>query len=354
VYLGIAEPSVGGALLARREESRADRRFVQNVCSVVDDNTGASPQEIEWAEPQLRLFFGDESRQGYQVMRIAQLVRGASGALIVRDNYVPPVLHLSAAPFIRSGLQRVLTAAVARQRDLVVERAQLQGGNGDFHAAAARRFWLLHTLSGAIPQLAHLLDTPRSHPEETYLALATLVGQLSSFSDAADVRQIPKFDYQELGDGFEALFARALSLLSEGVESPYVEIELQRRAEDGMYLGSFAAADLLDQELFVAIRSSQAEAVVRDRAPGVVKIASWNEIYQVVKQARRGVRLAVEWNPASVLPVRPGVCFFRIQKEGPYWEDVARSSSLALALPEEGEWQGSSVAIYAVGSRYVR
>jgi type VI secretion system protein ImpJ len=353
VHLGLAEPSRGGAILGRPDGPKGERRFAQTLHSVVDDNTGTSPQDIEWAEPAVRIFFGEESRHGYQTLRVAQLIRSSAGGAVVRDNHVPPALQLTASPYVRSGLHRVLTAAASRQRALVAERGQRHTGNVDFHSAAAQRFWLLHTLSGSIPVLSHLLETQRTHPEEVYLTLASLVGQLSSFAGDADLNQIPKFDYLELGDVFETLFAKVLSLLSEKVDTSYVEIELKQRAEDGMYLGSFTDPALMKRELFVAVRSSQTEAVVRDRAPAVLKVASWNEIYDVVKQARRGVRLAVEWNPSSALPVRPGVCFFRIQKEGTFWDDVQRSATMALSLPDEGEWQGTSLAVYAVDGRYL-
>lgn len=353
VYLGLADPGHGGALLARPDEPKGDRRYVQSVRTVRDENTGASPHEIEWAEPLVRVFVGDDARQGYQVVRIAQIVRSGAGSALVRDNHVPPCLHVGAAPFLQSGLRRVLTAAVARQQDLVADSGERAGGRVDFHAAAARRFWLLHTLSGAIAELSHVVESPRTHPERAYLVLARFAGQLSSISGAAGQSQIPKFDYSSLGNVFEPLFARIVSLLSEGVESPYVEVQLERRVEDGMYLGSFSPASLLDQELFVAIRSAQPDALVRDRAPEVLKVASWNEIYEVVKQARRGVRLAVEWNPSSALPQRPGTCFFRIKKEGSHWKDVERSATVALALPEKGAWKGTGVALYAVESRHV-
>ena len=84
-----------------------------------------------------------------------------------------PVLRISAAPFLTAGLQRVLGAISARQRELAAARKQRNVGNIDFHFADARRFWLLHTLNAAIPILSHLLDV-KAHPEEAYLALCGL------------------------------------------------------------------------------------------------------------------------------------------------------------------------------------
>jgi type VI secretion system protein ImpJ len=350
VFLGLVHEGDTSPILSRPHEPQSGRRYVQATKSVPDLNSGGPLEEIEWARPNLRLFIGNERRDGYSVVRIAELIRQATGRAIVRDNHVPPVLHLEASPFLHGGLSRVLTVATSRQKDLAAERGQRNAGNVEFHASAAQTFWLLHTLNGAIPVLSHLLDTPRAHPEEAYLVLAGLIGQLSSFSADADPRNVPKFNYLELGDVFEVLFARAVSLLSGQVDKPYVEIELERRA-DGMYLGKLRDPKLVSHELFVAVQANQVDAVVRDRAPAVLKIASWNQIYDVVKQARRGVRVDVEWNPSPALPVRPGVCFFRVRREGNFWEEVASSSTLALYLPSDGDWKDANLTVYAIDGR---
>jgi type VI secretion system protein ImpJ len=346
VHLGIVHEGEASAILSRPHEPQSGRRYIQESRNVVDLNSGTSPQEVEWARPSLRLFLGNERRDGYSVVRVAELIRQATGRAIVRDNHVPPVLHVAASPFLQGGLNRVLTVASSRQRDLAAERVQ-RSGNVEIHAATAQTFWLLHTLNGAIPQLSHLMDTPNAHPEEVYWVLATLIGQLSSFSTDSDPRTIPKFNYLELGDVFEVLFARAVSLLSGQVDKPYVEVELERRS-DGMYLGKLRDPKLAAHEIFVAVQANQVDAIVRDRAPAVLKIASWNQIYDVVKQARRGVRVDVEWNPSAALPLRPGVCFFRVKKEGTFWDEINSSSTLALYLPADGDWKGASLSVYAI------
>jgi type VI secretion system protein ImpJ len=350
VFLGIVDEGEATPILSRPHEPQSGRRFVQATRSVPDLNSGGSVEELEWARPNVRLFIGNERRDGYSVVRVAELIRQATGRAIVRDNHVPPVLHLEASPFLQAGLNRVLTVATSRQKDLAAERGQRTQGNVEFHATAAQTFWLLHTLNGAIPILSHLLDTPRAHPEEAYLVLASLIGQLSSFSADSDPRSVPKFNYLELGDMFEVMFARAVSLLSGQVDKPYVEIELERRA-DGMFLGKLRDPKLISHEIFVAVQANQVDAVVRDRAPAVLKIASWNQIYDVVKQARRGVRVDVEWNPSVALPVRPGVCFFRVRREGNFWDEVASSSTLALYLPSDGDWKDANLAVYAIEAR---
>lgn len=347
VFLGLAHDVDGAGIVGGAEEATV-RRYVRATRPVVDVNTGGAAQEIEWARPNLRVFFNDERRDGFACLCVAIILRQENGTFAIQDTYVPPTLNLRAAPFLETGLRRVLTSVMARQQQLAGERRQRQSGAVDFHATEVRKFWLLHTLNGVIPRLNHLLETPDTHPEEAYCALAELAGELCSFAAEADpATVVPKFSFLDLGDVFERLFATVLRLLPGGIERAFVEIGLERRP-DGMFIGKFADPSLLTHELFIAVQSPMAEALVRDRVPQLLKIASWSQIYDVVKQARFGVRVELDWNPTNALPIKPGVCFFRLQKEGPYWEDMAHSATLALYLPLDGQWSGTTLAMYGV------
>lgn len=344
VFLGLANEADTGLVAS---DGAGARRFVRESHIVTDLNSGGSPQELEWARPNLQILFGGERHDGFVTIRIAELRRKENGQFHVLDTRVPPVLSLRAAPFLSSGLRNVLANVTARQQQLSAERRRRQAGNVEFHASEVRKFWLLHTLNGVIPSLNHLLDTARTHPEEAYTTLASLAGQLCSFSADKEPSEVPKFNYLELGTVFEELFAMVNQLLPGGIEQSYTEIALEHRP-DGMFIGRIADPKLLPQEFFVAVKANVAEALVRERVPAVLKMAGWNQIYDVVKHARRGVQVDIEWNPTGALPVKPGLCFFRVRREGPYWEDISKSATVALYLPLDGEWAGSVLSLYAV------
>lgn len=353
VLVGMAGEGTSSGNVANPGEPAAHRRFSRTTVSVADFNTGGAQQDVELAVPNLRILFGTERHEKASVLPVAQLVRQSNGQVIVRDNFVPPVLHISAAPFLTSGLQRVLGAVTARQRELAAGRRQRQAASIEFHFTEARRFWLLHTVNGAIPVLTHLLDVQRAHPEELYVALAQLVGQLSTFAPGSDPASVPRFNYGQLGEVFEQLFARVLSLLAIDTVPVYVEIPLERR-KDGMFLGRIPEPRLVNHDFFVAVESRVAEQIARDRVPELLKIASWNHISDVVKQLRHGVRAEVEWQPSSSLPLKAGLCFFRLRREGAYWEEIAKSSTIAFYLPVDADWKDASLSVYALGPEYTR
>jgi len=346
VYVGLAHAIDGTTLVGTSDQSTV-RKYTRATHQVVDVNSGGSPQELEWAQPDLQVLFDEERRTGFAAFCVAVVLRQENGTFHLQDTHVPPVLDFRAAPFLENGVRRILASIVARQKQLAGERRQQQEGSVDFHAMEARKFWLLHTLNGAIPGLNHLLETPSSSPEEVYLALGSLVGQLCSFSSTIDPTSVPKFDYLGLGGVFEQLFAIVLRLLPGEIQKTFLEIGLEHR-QDGMFIGKFTDRALLDHDLYLGLTSSMPEATMRERVPALLKMASWNQIYEVVKQARHGVNVNVEWQPTAALPVKPGVCFFRVDKSGACWDDVATSGTVALYLPKDGQWASTTLALYAV------
>ena len=67
VYLGLAEISDAAQLSF---DGSGARRYCREIQSATDTNSGGSAQEIEWARPNLQLFFGNERKDGFVTLRM--------------------------------------------------------------------------------------------------------------------------------------------------------------------------------------------------------------------------------------------------------------------------------------------
>ncbi|MGZ3476240.1 MAG: type VI secretion system baseplate subunit TssK [Polyangiales bacterium] len=346
VFVALAHESETGANVDLEAKPAAPHRYVRTNTSVPDYNTGTSELQLSWARPNLRLLLGDERRDAFDAMRITQLIRSSSGAAVVRDTYVPPVMRIGSSPFIMSGLRRVLGAMTSRQRTLAESRRQRSSAAIDFQASDAAKFWLLNAINIFIPPMSHLVDQGHAHPEEAYLVLAQMIGTLCTFAVEGDPTTIPKFNFLDLGDVFEPMFARAMALLNTVIAERYVQIPLQRR-DDGMYLGRVEDPNVLRYEFFLAASGSMPEPTVRDRLPKLMKIASWNQIGAILNSAINGARVEVEYRPPGALPVKPGITFFKLNRTPDFWSDIQGTGSIALYHPLE---QNSTIDshLYAV------
>ena len=171
-----------------------------------------------------------------------------------------------------------------------------------------------------------------AHPEHCFIVLASLIGELCTFSADGDPTAIPKFNYLELGDVFDPMFDRVMNLISGVLAESYVVIPLEKR-DDGMYLGKFEDPKLpRTHEMFLEAKGAD-EGTLRERLPRLLKIASWTQIGYILNAAIPGVRVGIEYRPPGAIPVKPGLIYLRVDQAGDYWNDILGSGTIAIYQP---------------------
>ena len=91
VYL-VVPAKLAGAANFQRNGGSSDQvvRYGQVASTVPDETTGDNEQQIAYATSNLRLLFADEIREGYSSLKVAEIVRTATGQLRLSENYIPP------------------------------------------------------------------------------------------------------------------------------------------------------------------------------------------------------------------------------------------------------------------------
>ncbi|MDC3956525.1 type VI secretion system baseplate subunit TssK [Polyangium jinanense] len=307
-------------------------RFVAATTTVPDLTTGRNDTSVVWARYNLRILFGTEPRDAYQTVRIGQLVRDRTGAIVLKKSFIPPIPHIGSSDHIMSGMRRILSAMVGKQKSLAEGRRLRTAASVDFQFSDTAKFWMLHTLNAFIPAVSHMVDHGNAHPEDCYVLIASLIGELCTFAADGDPTSIPKFNYLDLEGVFEPLFDRALTLVASVLAENYTVVPLEKR-EDGMYLGKFEDPKLpRTHELFLEAKGAD-EATLRERLPRLLKMGSWTQIGYILNAAMPGVRVAVEYRPPGAIPVKPGVIYLRVDQAGDYWNDILGSGTIAIYQP---------------------
>src|SRR6185436_6378281 len=93
------------------------------------------------------ILFGDESREDFDSVKVAEIVRDGRGALIVNETYIPPTMRIDSAPFLMGGVRRLLALMVTKQRQLAGDRRQRDGAAIEFNAGDITRFLQLGTIN---------------------------------------------------------------------------------------------------------------------------------------------------------------------------------------------------------------
>jgi type VI secretion system protein ImpJ len=329
------------------KSTKAARARYRAVSRAVPDVTGAAADlSMAFANRNAVLLFGDESREDFDALKIAEIVRDGRGALILNEAYIPPALRIDASPFLMAGVRRLLALMTAKQRQLAGDRNQRDGASIEFNAGDITRFLQLSTINSGIPLLTHAAANGEIAPLQLYLLLVQVAGQLATFSSDVNPAELPIFTHTDLRKTFEELFARVVYLL-RAVRESYLSVPLE--VSQGVHVGKFEDERLLRATQFVlAVRSDIPEEQLASRLPGLCKIASREQLPQILRAASPGVPVQVSRRPPSEIPVRAGVTYFALSTQSEYWRPVLDQRVVAIYLPPPLDPERVKVELLAV------
>ncbi|MCA9689002.1 MAG: type VI secretion system baseplate subunit TssK [Nannocystaceae bacterium] len=333
VYLSVPRPHEGGASYGRVGEDGARARWLRVSRTMPDVTGGPSSVAVEFGVVNAMITFDDEVRGDYTSIKIAEVRRNEAGLFELDRSFIPPILRLSAAPWLVERLADLLSIVLVRQRKLAETCRQRDASAVEFASADVTRYLLLGAINEAAPVLQHMVEAATVSAHDAYLQLARLLGQLGTFSADAMVASVPKFVYGDLRQTFAGLIKQVSALVSSLSIDTTIRVAM-RRGDDGFY-----AANLTDERLlgtsayFLAIRSEVPEEQLIEQVPRLGKVAARSEITQFVQVALPGVPLSIVYRPPSQIAVRSGVTYFALDTAHAAWRNIMFERALALYLP---------------------
>lgn len=347
VHLAVPAKKIGEAnVQASGAAANGNIRYLQDGARVKDETTGTNEQPIAYAKSNLRIIFDDELRDGYVSMKIAELQRTPTGQLKLSDEYIPPILNITANDWLASTLRSIVEILITKSASLAEQRRQSNASLADFTTSEVAVFWLLHTINSSIPVMSHYFRSPVLHPERLYLEMSSLIGKLMTFSLDMQPKDIVKYDHDDLYFTFSNLVMQLRQLLETVIPSRCVAIPLEK-TRDTLYVGRIDDERLLKEAgFYLAVRAQMPEAKLIEGVPRVVKIASRDVIDSVIGSALPGVVLTHASPPPAPIPARVGFKYFQLDNIGPYWNGIAGSKVISVFVPND--IPDEKVELYAV------
>lgn len=333
VYLAV--PRAGEGSSNYRESDTPDRRarFTVSDRETADLAEASSHYTVQFGEPNATLLFGNEPRDDYETIKIAEIVREDNGAYALSSRFVPPIVRISTSEFLIVQSKALLAVVLGKQRKLASARNIRSEVSVEFSPDDTTRFLLLHALNEAIPLLRHCIDTTYESPLVLYRILLTLAAKLTTFSTRVSPEELPPFLFVDQSTTFHQLFFQLERLLDVGRDR-FVPMPVELRARDEQWIGQPVDERLKSCRAFVfAIQSNRTEDEMSDDVPGHAKIASFTRIPQIVRAALPGVPLRLLRRPPPEIPMRPHEVYFAIDTGHEYWAEIMNEQTIAVVLP---------------------
>jgi type VI secretion system protein ImpJ len=310
-------------------------RYVVNPSKLYDVSTDDRSDDVALAMPNAILLFGDESRDGFAAIKIAEIVRDGRGDLALSEAFIPPCLRVSASRAFGSRLERLLALMSTRHRVLTEARRVTNDGRAEFNAADVTRYLQLHALNSMFPSLNYVARAADISPRTAFFLLSQLAGQLATFSTDADMTQPMEFDFLDLKTTFRRLFELNERLLSSADNERFLSVTLQPH-EGGRYFGDLANVRLDTCNRFlISVESTLPRPQVVQEFVRRAKVASHDDMDIVVSTSVGGINMAESRDPPPELPVKPGLVYFDLPARGNdvYWKHVVNDRNLVVWLP---------------------
>ncbi|HBO0859711.1 type VI secretion system baseplate subunit TssK [Pseudomonas aeruginosa] len=314
------------------DEGKAPKRFRKRFEVLPDLNEGDLENEITSLGLNVVLLIEGDSLDGYSYCPLLQLTRNSAGGFGLASAFISPCLYLGASDQLLSLARRLLGVLQAKSDALSSRRRERANLIAEFGSSDVTLFWLLNTVNRAYPQLAHLLQHPRLHPERLYLFLAELAGGLLTFSLDAGLADIPEYDHDDPAASLQRLDVLLRELLDNVVPNQYVPITLEQ-SKTSYYIGRLHDARLTSADFYISVHADMPGAKLLELVPRAFKVGSPEDIEVVVNTAMPGASLVHTTRLPSAIPVRLDNHYFAIEPRGEVFERMMRAQAVAFYVP---------------------
>lgn len=308
-----------------------DRRYVVEAVERADENTGGNLQPVSVKRHNGRLFFGGESREGYETIEIAVVERSTQGRNLptLAKDFIPSVTELGGSRTLQTLCDGITNRIEAKHRILLTDVAQGRLTTSSEGTSGWQTIIKLQILGSFLFLFQQLTKIPRIHPFAVYTEFCRLAGELSIFDDGKKAIRIPVYDHESLGPCYHELCRVIEDLLEKIVASRFVKVDFVLRED-------LLVAELLEEwlapptEVYLAVEANMDEKELRNRIV-TMKMGAPRDI-PILRQRRLfGLDLDLMKRTPTGLPAREDYFYFKVEKDGPYWANVVRDRISALS-----------------------
>lgn len=306
------------------------------------------PKPIQLARMRLRLMAETELTESWIGIALAKVkaIQPDGSVLLHFEDHIPPVTGYAANYLLMEWITH-LNGLVKMRADMLASRLASSDGKASASAEVVD-YLLLQIFNKYEPILNHLRHIPETAPIIIYEELAKFAGELSTFLRAKTRRPnvAPGYDHANLYASIRPLVDEVHGLLNQMLVRSGQSIPLVRQ-EHGVWTASVIPSELRGFSNLVLAASSQLPLdVMQHQFVAQTKISSPHKLQELVRSHLPGLILRNLPVPPRQIPYTSGYLYFELMKQGPYWENILNSGSLALHVA--GDFPGIRLELWGV------
>lgn len=323
------------AIKAHGGNLAAGARYLQAEVETPDLYSEAVSVPVAYLKNRVCLLSQLEPLHDYLAIPLVRLRRGGRGGFEIDASYLPPCLSIQSDPALHTMLDALIERLGAKIESLYSRHRQPGQHAVEFHGGDMSSFWMLNTLCTAAATLGHCAAYGRQHPEQLFQALTGLAGGLMTFSRKYALADLPGYRHEDAAPGFGKLDFIIRDLVDTVLLSRYFPIGLEIDPYRSTHYRGVLDATRVDLQtaLCLAVNADMPALELVAVVPLQFKIASPDQIDQLVARALPGAGLRHMAQVPAEVPVRPNTYYFAIENKGALHEAMLRAQAIAIYVP---------------------
>ncbi|EGE6587010.1 type VI secretion system baseplate subunit TssK [Escherichia coli] len=281
-------------------------------------------------------------RLNYADVRDLHSEEGDARTLTLDDDFIPSCQNIQVSKKLRVYLKEVQGAIGGRASDL----ANRIGSPAQSGIADVAEFMMLQLLNRNQTRFTHRARRSQLHPEDFYLDLAELLGELMTFTEPSRLPcPLDVYDHHDLTKTFKTLLPEVKRALHTVLSPRAVNLPLHLR--DGIWQADVHDSELLQSATFVlAVAANMPVDQIQRQFIQQSKISSPEKIRNMVSVQIPGIPLRALMVAPRQLPYHSGFSYFELDKSGQAWTEMAAAGAVALHV--SGSFPDLNMQLWAI------
>lgn len=322
-------PSVG----AYSEGAGGQCRYKLQSGTFVDEVSGTQKKQIEVAAYNFTILFGGESLDNFSAIRIANLKRNPNGQIELQEDYIPPLVQIGGSHYLMGQLRSLLELLLAKSAALSQGRKESAGGKASFSSGEGTAFRLLDAVNTYTPLLNHYHFEPRLHPFELFRLLTQFAGALTVFSTDVSLKDLTRYDHNNLGGTFCGLIKLIRSVLETDIDAGCMVIPMEQ-VNPATYVCKLPNEKLMAvARFYIGVSAKVPEKELIIGVAQRIKMSSRDRLDVLISSAMPGLPLIHVAHPPEGLSTKPGFLYFALDQQSQFWRGMQSAGSIAMYFP---------------------
>ena len=310
-------------------------RYIRKDVEIADLFTSDLSLDVEFLTKNLKLMPHTEARTAYLSFPVVRIKRSPTGGFELDPTFIPPSVTLATA----AGLPGMLDALLAKLNAKIAalyERHRLNGRQAfEVHTGDASSFWMLNVICTAAAPLTHCARYRQHHPEYVFDKLTALAGGLMTFSPKYALSDLPAYQHDDPGPGFQRLDMMIRDLIDTVISSRYFTVPLTPdHVKTTLHHGVLDPARVERRtELCLAVSADMPALELVAAVPLRFKIGSPDDVERLIGISLPGVELVHMAQVPGEVPVRPNTYYFSLTAKGSLYENMLKAQAITIYAP---------------------